>query len=141
MPEENNEHSWQPHLSLDVPLMDSDHQKMVSLLGEVYAACKRHQWDDAVKDAMFDLSLFTVQHFNREEDLMRQVDYPGLRFHEKAHQKLIKILDAISIRIAQDHAAAIDDQTLDYLFKWLIKHVKRSDHQLAKFIHAKSTDS
>ena len=125
--------TWDTHLAQGVAIMDSDHQTMVDLINDVYAAYDRHQWDRGVKDAMFTLSLFTVQHFNREEDLMRSLEYPGYRAHAKAHQRLVAILDAISIRIDRDGPAGVDDSLIDFLHKWLVKHIHKSDHKLAQF--------
>ena len=125
--------AWDDHLAQGVEVMDADHKHMVDLINKVYEAYDRHQWDRGVKDSMFDLSLFTVQHFNHEEDLMRSVNYPGYRAHAKAHQRLVEILDAISVRIDRDGPAGVDDTLIDFLHKWLVKHIHKSDHKLAKF--------
>lgn len=125
--------AWDDHLVQGVPFMDADHNHMVDLINAVYAAYDRHQWDRSVRDAMFNLSLFTVQHFNREEELMRSIGYPGFRAHAKAHQKLVEILDAVSIRIDRDGPAGIDDSLIDFLHKWLVKHILKSDRKLALF--------
>jgi hemerythrin-like metal-binding protein len=125
--------TWNSKLEHGVPFMDGDHREMVELINAVYAACDRHEWNDAVRVAMLDLSIFTVQHFNREEEIMQALNYPGLAAHTKAHQKLIGYLDAISERILHDGPAAIDSLTVDFLHNWLVKHVNRADRKLALF--------
>ena len=126
--------AWDSKLGNGVPLMESDHHEMVVLINAVYAACDRHEWNDAVRQAMLDLSLFTVQHFQREENMMAATHYPHLAAHAKAHQKLIGYLDAISERIINDGPAAIDSETVDFLYKWLVKHARFSDRKLAIFL-------
>lgn len=130
--------AWDPRLANDVPLMDHDHRRMVDLINALYAACDRHDWSSAVKDAAMDLSLYTVQHFQREEELMASVGYPGLAAHAKAHQKLVAYLDAISDRILVDGPAAIDADTVDFLHKWLVKHIRFSDRKLALYLHGRT---
>lgn len=141
MPIPNHLIQWTPELDLGVPFMDHDHQEMVELINAVYAAYDQHEWNNAVKNAMFELSLFTVQHFNREEKAMRDSGYPGYNAHTKAHQKLTSLLDAISERILIDGGAAIDDFTVDFLHNWLVKHVLRADQKFAVFYRQQAQTS
>ena len=133
MVEQKHNISWKDELELHVPLMDCDHSQMLSLINDVYAAYDRHQWDASVKAAMANLSLFTVQHFNREEALMRELKYSGFMAHYKAHQKLTSVLDAITQRIDHDGPAGIDDTDMVFLHKWLVKHIHGADRKLASF--------
>jgi hemerythrin len=127
---------WDRPLELGVIPMDQDHHHLVDLMNEVYDACARHQWDGTIEKAMADLSFHTVTHFNREEALMQSVNYPGFKAHLKAHQRLTSILDALCDRIIRDKAAAIDEDTVDFLKKWLLKHIHHSDLRFAKFYTA-----
>ncbi len=124
---------WDAGSELGVSLMDSDHRDLADKINDVYDACTRHEWDGSIEHAMAELSYHTVNHFNREEAFMREIGYPGLRAHCKVHQKLTLILDAISDRIGRDKAAAIDEETVDFLKKWLLKHIQHADFRLAEY--------
>jgi hemerythrin len=132
---------WDAYLDLGVPLMDDDHKKMVALMNDLCSALANHHWDNSVKHAMLDLAIFTVQHFNREEQLMLALNYPALRAHAKAHRFLIEILDAITVLIDRDGPAGIDDSMIEFLHKWLVNHIHKSDQKLANYYHTKTLDT
>jgi len=133
MAAEKHHINWDPHFDLGIPVIDHDHRHMVELVNAVYDACERHQWDKTIEHAMYELSLFTVQHFNHEEEIMVSRHYPEMLDHIKAHRKLAEQLDAISDRIVRDGAAAIDETIGDFLYNWLIGHIKHDDYELAQF--------
>ena len=77
---------WRDSLSLNVPIIDSDHKKLFELLNRVRFLDLAGDEPQAIADALSELLLYTQTHFRREEKLMELGNYPGLERHRQYHR-------------------------------------------------------
>ena len=97
--------TWRDDWTLSIDTLDEDHRGIVDLLlaiasrfadepqsadksgiGEGVAAV---DGDEDLYQALDRLGAFTRQHFKREEEFMRTIDYPGLAKHRSEHALLM----------------------------------------------------
>jgi hemerythrin-like metal-binding protein len=136
---------WRDQWTLDVGFMDEDHRALAQRLNEI-----AREWricDDGLPPAnqgadplgrlmaaLEGLAVHIREHFEREEEVMRTVDYPELAAHKGEHDLLLAEF-RISIRsIREAGVAGLDQLTLESMKDWLMGHVLEVDRRLAEFL-------
>ena len=64
--------TWQNWMSVGVPLVDSDHQVLVSLINQVHSCMESGQEYTVLASVLHSLADYTDYHFSEEEKLIRQ---------------------------------------------------------------------
>lgn len=124
-----------PYFSLDDGLkvwnsfIDSDHQRFADLLNEFHHAMTRGDGMEILGKVLNELILYTREHFKREEDYMRSIQYAGFDRHKEEHEKLIKDLLILQARfLTGDGVVAV--QVSSFLRNWLVNHIMETDKKL-----------
>ena len=125
---------WDDNLSLGVGEIDEDHKHLVRVYNQLFDARLGGLGTAAVHALLHDLVANTRTHFQREEALMEDVAFPGLRRHKDEHDGLLKTVLDIQGRAVSDAAHAISDDTLVILKSWLLNHMQGSDKIFAYFL-------
>lgn len=126
--------TWFEEYKLGVPLIDADH---LSLFQEV--ARFEQQMDAGASFEDLDRALsflykYVGAHFAREEQLMRETNYPYYDAHRAVHLHLKKVVFAIR-RIFQVEPERVDKERLRrFLNEWLRGHILGMDRALAPYI-------
>jgi hemerythrin len=128
--------TWDSSYSVNVKRCDEEHQKLFSLLNAMHEAMRVGRGRTIIAPIVQELGHYTQTHFQAEEALMRQANYPALATHLTEHQKFVtqvnkfqQELDAGSI----GNSIAI----VEFLKNWLATHIKQTDHQYSAHLNAK----
>lgn len=129
---------WNDHLSVGNAFIDNDHRHLIGVMNNLHAVMGAGAGPDALGTVLNDLVRHTREHFQREEDLMREMDYAGLAGHRDAHHKLIREL----LQMQKSFIAGETKLTADllqflfeqFLFEWLFDHIAKDDTKLAQAI-------
>src|SRR5689334_9105723 len=81
---------WNPTYSVRVSEMDSQHQQLFRIAGELHTAMAAGQAKGAMESTLQRLIAYTRQHFESEERLMARVGYPGWKTHKVEHDRLTR---------------------------------------------------
>jgi hemerythrin len=124
---------WQDSFSVGVTAMDVQHRQLVAMVNQLYEAMRMGKGDLVVKTLLPNLAQYTRSHFNTEEKLMHDVDFPGIAAHQAEHHKLSQEVGDLLDRIkAGKMVATVTLAT--FLKDWLTKHILGHDMQYGKFI-------
>ncbi len=122
---------WRPQMSLGNALIDGDHRYLIALINTVELALRTADGSDALATALDQLVLYTHDHFDREEKLMRAIRYPGYEQHRGSHRDLTARLVEIRAAIEAAPAGAAPEHEVDRLVEllrsWLLDHVLKED--------------
>ncbi len=118
---------WDDSLSVGVPLVDADHQVLISLINQLHDTLEDPEAAATVGSVLSALEDYTGYHFTREERAMEAVDYPTLPEHHERHEKLKQQVAEIRARYARDPAAVDGQEVLDFLKDWLKNHILQED--------------
>jgi len=111
-------------------LIDNDHDEFVSLLNRLDAA------DNANFPALFkQLHEHTEQHFDRENQLMKQFSFPGEIEHKSEHQRVLGEFKQFKSRVDKGLIAFGRSFVKDRLPQWFGLHVTAMDTALAAHIN------
>jgi len=119
---------WKDSYKLGDEKLDAQHQHLFDLAKKMLAA------EDAmtIRALAAELYKHTRIHFEDEEGLMRQRNYPGLDSHIESHNRLLGRLTSLSQTIGQGQ---VDKNALDALMTdWAMFHIPLDDARFEAFL-------
>jgi len=126
---------WREEFSVGVPKIDAQHKELLAAMHRLAAGVESRR-SEVVSEVLGFLETYVVEHFNTEEDLMREATYPFLAQHVHEHRTFAVYFGRLR--------AEIEGGTLDPLFQkfriqlllvdWLINHTTKTDRHLGMFL-------
>ncbi len=119
--------NWSDKFLTGHALIDTDHRKLFSLIGDLYGYVQIEDATSELDIALNELVDYVHAHFELEEQLMEAAAYPDLDTHKEEHRKLQKrVLDYMASY--QSDPLAFDlDEFMEFLISWLKNHILKSD--------------
>jgi len=124
-------------MEVGVAKIDSQHRELVDKINAVTAMGTKSATDEEIKKTLGFLGDYVVKHFNDEEELHRQSNYPKMAEHKEQHKQFLKAFDDLKKEYAKSGASA--KLTLDITnsaITWVVRHIKSSDKDFGKFYNA-----
>jgi hemerythrin len=121
---------WNDSYKIGDAVIDAEHEKLFALANRFLAA------EDKATQSMRAMQLYqhTREHFEHEENLMRQLKYPDYPAHVESHNQLIGRLNTVSERIRK---AALTPQDVQvFMTEWALHHIPKLDAQLSEYVAA-----
>ncbi|MFZ2404558.1 MAG: bacteriohemerythrin [Methylobacter sp.] len=120
-------------LTVGYDRIDNDHDEFTGLLNDLDAA------DNTAFPALFQqLYEQTEQHFERENQLMKQFAYPGEAEHKSEHQRVLGEFKQFKSRVDKGLIAFGRSFVKDRLPQWFKLHVTTMDSALAAHVNKQS---
>ena len=123
---------WIPSYSVNVKRCDDDHQRLFELIRELRSAILRGKSAEVMDKIVEELENYTVFHFTAEEALLEAANYPALEAHRTEHGKFIDRL----ARFRHEGVAGQPYEVLNFMNRWLVNHIKRTDKQYSAYLNA-----
>jgi hemerythrin-like metal-binding protein len=129
---------WSDKYSVNVTEIDEQHKKLISLVNEMYDAMHAGKGKDILGAVIAEFVNYTVYHFNTEERLLQQYDYPRYNEHKEMHDNLSKKARDLKETFDKGNKpTAIDVMLL--LTNWLNAHVLEEDKKYEPYLNSKTT--
>jgi len=128
--------SWDPSYSVGVAAMDDDHKRLIYLFNELESASKYYTNKNFEEKALQEVVDYTKYHFDHEEKLMKDNNYPGVDEHIKQHIEMIIKVN----KIVEDYQNKPDyaiNEAVEFLRCWLVNHIQKTDQEYTEFFHGK----
>lgn len=119
---------WDDSYSVKVERCDREHQRLFCIVNALQDAMSAGKGRDFVQRIVQELSGYAKYHFSTEEVLLERASYPGLSQHRAEHQAFITAVAKFEKSIT-DGNALISVEVMDFLRKWLVDHILKSDRQ------------
>jgi hemerythrin-like metal-binding protein len=129
--------SWKLTDSVDVELLDRQHQALFATVQELYDALARADGVAVAEDVFSRLVDYSSNHFAAEEALMKQHNYPRFKTHQFDHRNFSQQL----LNFENDFRAgnqSVVATLLPYLQQWIKNHVQGADHQFGEFMKSQT---
>lgn len=117
--------------------IDSDHQQLIELAKQL------REFDSKVDPkkvtaALINLAGITARHFDSEDALMEETNYPRIEGMRLQHQRLLNEVDVVLTAWKQEKSISGISSMIYYLLTdWFFQHIIEWDRDLA--IHARTT--
>ncbi len=123
---------WSNKLSVNIEEIDNDHKELLSLLNRCIShVSEAKKENNEVGVILHDLLNYTRYHFQREEHIMKIVDFPDIENHIYVHKELFKEVKHREEQFEQGDE--ISEQLIQFLSDWLITHILGMDKKLADY--------
>jgi len=116
---------WSQELAVGIPEMDESHKALLKQLEQALLAP-----DDLFAQAFLSLVAQIESDFREEEDVMEDIDYPGIRGHQEQHARVLGTLHHIAPHVMNGDLA-LGREAVDLLPRWFQVHMTTMDTALA----------
>jgi hemerythrin len=116
---------WTSNLNTGIEMIDKQHRMIVEYINQLDDAISGGRKPALVSKVIDSLVGYTVSHFNYEERLLEEVNYPFLKAHKNVHAIFIKRLSDYQERFKLGEDIANELNLM--MFNWLFGHIKHDD--------------
>jgi hemerythrin len=127
--------TWDTSYSVSVKSCDAAHQKLFSLINQLYEAMRTGKGRAIIVDTVQELEAYTHTHFQAEEALMERARYPALKEHRLEHQKFVAQVKQFESDL-EAGGAGDPVAVLGLLQVWLSKHIKQTDKKYSEALNS-----
>ncbi|MDK2957920.1 MAG: hemerythrin [Desulfovibrionales bacterium] len=124
---------WSESLSVGDGTIDSQHQRMIEMINELYDAMERQEGAASAEGLVASLRAYAREHFTEEEQTMERIGFPDLAAHREQHAAYIRQIHDYEQSIQTGESPNILDMSR-FLCNWLLKHIKGSDQNYAPYL-------
>jgi len=128
---------WKSELNVGHPEIDSQHQRLFRIAGEMHAAMLAGKGRAIMEKILENLVAYTKLHFASEEGLMQKHRYPEYPKHKAEHDKLTAQVVAFQKEFQIGHKS-ISIDLMKFLSDWLNHHIGETDRKIAAFLREKA---
>jgi len=128
--------TWNNSYSVGVRQFDTEHQKLFSIMNELYDGMKAGKGKDVLDGVLQKLIGYTEQHFSAEEAIMGRAGYTGLPSQVEQHRQFTAKMKDFQAQYRAG-GVALSVQLLDYLRDWLTSHIAGADKGYTSHLNAK----
>ena len=122
--------AWKNFYTVNNPLLDAEHKQIIEYVNELYTAMNSPSDSAAKKRVLERLVQYTQTHFDHEEKIMQDVDYPDLAAHKALHDDMRR--QTIELRTHLTLVTARD--VLVFLKDWWLGHIQGEDKKYASYV-------
>lgn len=127
---------WDNRLKTNVPICDEQHQKLISIINELHDALIMKKDKGIIGRTIDDLVVYSLYHFETEEKILAENEFPHLNSHKAEHLTWIKEVNSIKERYDRgDEVRSIE--LLGFLKDWVYDHILVSDKKYSLFLRNK----
>lgn len=127
---------WSDKFSVGVKVLDDQHRVLVGMINRLIDTPDLKSQDEMVPDLLAGMIEYATIHFETEEKLMEQFDYPGYDVQQAEHGAFI----AKTAEFCSDgrlQVERIPESILIYLREWWINHILIDDMKYKSFFSDK----
>ncbi len=127
---------WKEIYATGIISMDNEHKGLIQTINRLYEAVRDKRGEEEIGEVLSILEKYTVEHFQHEEKLMQDYQYPGLVEHQKIHQELIEEIQAFKQK-ATSGTEVLARELLKFLRVWLMEHILKADKEYGPFLESR----
>jgi hemerythrin len=127
---------WNDELSVNIPVIDEQHKKLISYINEFYAHMKMGKAKQVMGETLNKLIDYVGYHFSTEENFFNKFSYPEKDAHIKEHKAFVEKVTKVSEDFKNNKLAVTID-LFTFLIDWVEKHIKQVDKRYAPFLKDK----
>ena len=119
--------------SVGIDEIDEQHKKWIELINKLHNSLIAHDSSMSQEQAIKEMMDYTRFHFNHEEKIMRDVQYPGYEKHKTEHELFILKIEKLEQDISKG-SFVLKTRIMSILKHWLEEHICAADKDYGAFI-------
>ena len=125
---------WNDSYKVGHKIVDFDHMTLVNITNELFMRVDRGFSDEEIAQTITLLIDYVERHFEREEELFVNSDYPDVDKHLAMHADITKTVKDIALVYKTKPDAINIQEVLDFLKKWLLNHIMKADQGYVEYL-------
>jgi len=126
---------WNAEYEIGIPVIDAQHRRIVDYINEVEALDSTIDKEEKLSEILTLLVDYTLSHFEFEEALMEEAEFPELVEHQLTHSAFKNQIELLRQRLTNGEDIA--NVLYDVLKQWLIGHIREDDSSYANCVKDK----
>lgn len=127
---------WSDDYSVKVVEIDKQHQKLFTLINDLYDAMLARKTKEVMGKILEELKTYTVVHFSKEEKYFEKFSYPAINSHIKEHESFVAKVVEFQ-KGFESGKLFLSTEITTFLKEWLSHHIKVIDKQYSMFLNSK----
>ena len=124
---------WKDSNNMGIPIIDEQHRGIVTTINSLHYFIQNGHGDEIIAPTLNILLEYTKIHFNAEEKLITEADYPALEKHKELHKKLVEKTKIIAVEVDIKNDPTM---VLDFLKDWWLNHINVEDRKYVPYLEA-----
>jgi|ERR1035438_977957 hemerythrin len=130
---------WSEQFELGIGLIDFQHRELFEALNALADAIRDGAPEPRLDEGMAFIAQRTIKHFQTEETLMKEIEYPSRGRHTEQHNELV--LQVRFLQYEQMKGRPVTLDTAAAMSDWFDHHIKESDMAYADHLKALSLET
>ena len=118
--------TWTEDFSVGVVRFDEHHKRLVSMINRLIADPRATTKSETISDLLGNMTIYAIEHFAAEEELMVHYNYPDIEKHVAQHRAFQKKTVDFCLSTMLN-VETIPEKMLQYLRGWIVQHMLQSD--------------
>ena len=128
--------AWSKEYELGNNFVDSQHKRLFELVGNIGKSCLDGTDVNSLSETLDFLLQYTVLHFNDEEALQLENNFPEYEYHKKLHEEFELIVsEKVSEFKENGSTNDLKDIVNDFIITWLVNHILKEDMKIKAYIN------
>ena len=129
---------WKKEFELGIKSIDEQHKCLLDLGNRINELLVNHDDDDDNYDEIYEvieeLRVYTVYHFNTEEELFLKYNYPEYHAHKKEHDDFVAFLRSVNPEDIDENQKGFLKKLLAQIVQWVFKHIITTDYMYKDYL-------
>ena len=130
---------WRKSYETGVMAMDEQHQKLISLINQLYKVMRSDEAQASVIEVLGEMNDYADLHFHEEENLLKKNSYEGFDSHVALHQSYRDKMKVLTKESEKGEGAQIQAMYA-FLRKWWMEHIIAEDKLYGEHLSSEKTD-
>ena len=128
---------WDDSYLIGNKLIDDQHHQLFDIISSLTRSCDDSNSKEKVENALNFLVDYTVSHFNDEEALQIECNFPEYEQHKKIHEEFKHtVADLVNRFKKSGSSSGLNNDIKTIVIKWLVNHVMYEDKKIGLHLNA-----
>lgn len=128
--------TWKEFYSVGCRELDDQHKQILGIINDLYSVLQSGRERDEIKGLLDQLVQYTMDHFQREEELMEEWGFPEVAQHGTIHEHMARK----TIDLRKRFGTVRGQELLVFLKEWWINHICGIDKQYSAYMEPVHTE-
>ena len=116
-------------------MIDSHHKELIDRINKLLDSCEQSNEKAVAVRTLDYLSEYTDFHFSAEEQLQREIDYPGFAKHKEQHDAFKQTIKELEEMLEEEEgpSQALVEKIQENVIRWFYTHIEGFDRSVAEY--------
>ena len=116
-------------------MIDAHHKELIDRINKLLDSCEQSNEKAVAVRTLDYLSEYTDFHFSAEEQLQREIDYPGFAKHKDQHDAFKQTIKELEEMLEEEEgpSQAFVEKVQENVIKWFYTHIEGFDRSVAEY--------